>query len=111
MKKQGKIAFNNANPVYTSGRRLERGLTYNIFVTFLLYYLIAYYVNQLFNRTIIGSAPKFRAPALRRKRRSLLKYAAVVFLVACVHLPGHDTILQQSFETIGEVSYRLDQAL
>lgn len=120
LKKQGKIVFNNNNPVYTSGRRLERGLVYNIFVTFLLYYLIAYYVNQLFNRTIIGNAPKFRAPALRRSLWSRVpKYAAIVIIVTVVHLPGHNTILQQSFETIGvvnhttksehDISYRLAQ--
>lgn len=60
LKKQGRIAFANDNPVYTSARRLKRGLFYNIFVTFFYYYLMGYYVDRIFKRTVIGSAPAYR---------------------------------------------------
>lgn len=60
LKKKGKVSFNNTNPTYTSGRRLTKGLTYNIFVTFIYYYFGAYYLNKIFKRTVIGAAPAFR---------------------------------------------------
>ena len=108
LKKKGRVAFNNANPVYTSGRRLEKGLIYNIFVSFLLYYLIAYNVNQFFGRTVIGTYPAFRSSITAKYRWSVLpKYAAIIFIVAIVHMPGHDTLLEQSYETIGEVEHTL----
>lgn len=61
LKKQGKIAFNNSNPVNTSGRRLKRGLIYNLFVTFLFYYVMEYNLTRIFNRPVIGSAPIIRS--------------------------------------------------
>jgi glycosyltransferase involved in cell wall biosynthesis len=60
LRTKGRVQFLNRNPTYTSGRRLSRGLLYNIFVTFIFYYLGAYYLNKMFKRTIIGSAPAFR---------------------------------------------------
>ena len=60
LKKQGKVAFNNSNPVNTSGRRLKRGLIYNFFVTFLFYYVMEYNLTRIFNRPVIGSAPVIR---------------------------------------------------
>lgn len=61
LKKKGKVYFNNANPVSTSGRRLKRGLVYNLFVTFLFYYVMEYNLTRVFNRPVIGSAPIIRA--------------------------------------------------
>ena len=60
LKKKGKIIFDYSNPVYTSARRLNSGLFYNLFVSFFLYYLLAYKINKLFKKTIIGMAPAFR---------------------------------------------------
>ena len=60
LKRKGRVGFTNLNSTYTSGRRLNKGLAYNIFVSFLFYYLGEYYINKLFKRTIIGSAPAFR---------------------------------------------------
>jgi glycosyltransferase involved in cell wall biosynthesis len=110
LKRNGQILFDNDNPVYTSGRRLERGLVYNIFVTFLLYYLIAYYVNQFFGRRIIGTYPAFRGsktPRNRNRRAILYKYTAIFLIVAVIHFPGHDTLLEQSYETLAEVAHAL----
>ena len=60
LKKEGKVAFIINNPVYTSARRLSRGLVYNIFVTLFYYYLCGYYVDRIFKRTVIGPAPAYR---------------------------------------------------
>jgi glycosyltransferase involved in cell wall biosynthesis len=60
LKKQGKIVFNNANPTYTSSRRLNRGLFYNLFVTLIYYYLLEYFLSRIFKSNLIGSAPNIR---------------------------------------------------
>lgn len=60
LRKKGTVVFNNANPVYTSGRRLTKGLLHNIFITFFMYYFVAYNVNRLSGRTVIGTAPAYR---------------------------------------------------
>lgn len=64
LRRQGQVRFNLRNPVQTSARRLEQGMVYSIFVTFLFYYLAGYYINKTFKREIIGMAPAFR----RRRR-------------------------------------------
>jgi glycosyltransferase involved in cell wall biosynthesis len=59
----GPVAFDLANPVYTSSRRLYKGLVYNVAVTFFFYYLLGYVVNRLAGRPLVGMAPAFRAQA------------------------------------------------
>lgn len=60
LRKKGKVIFSNNYAVYTSSRRLENGLLYNIFVTFGYYYLTAYYINRIFKKEVIGSYPAYR---------------------------------------------------
>lgn len=60
IKNKGRIVFNYFNPVHTSARRLKGGLFYNLFVSFIFYYILAYNLNKLFKRRIIGTAPAFR---------------------------------------------------
>lgn len=60
LKKRGKVIFNNANPTFTSSRRLQKGLFYNLFVTLLYYYLLEYYLNRIFKTQFIGTAPNIR---------------------------------------------------
>lgn len=60
LKKQGKIVFNNSNPTFTSSRRLQKGLFYNLFVTLIYYYVLEYTLNRIFNSELIGSAPNIR---------------------------------------------------
>ena len=104
LRSKGKVVFNNSNPVYTSGRRLTRGLFYNIFVTFFTYYLLAYYINRLTGRTVIGMAPAYRTLKPSRNRLSLVyKIVVVVLVVAFVHLPGHDSLWNQAYETFRRV--------
>jgi glycosyltransferase involved in cell wall biosynthesis len=100
LRRKGKVVFNNSNPVYTSGRRLSEGLLYNFLISFLFYYLTAYYVNRLFNRPVLGTAPAFRYTTFGGRRYvRLYQYALVLFAIVFVHLPKHDTLLTQSVET------------
>lgn len=82
LRKQGPVRFNNSNPTYTSGRRLSRGLLYNMFVTFLFYYMGAYYIDRIFKRNIIGSAPAFRET--RTIEGSLRLSVSLVFVFVVV---------------------------
>lgn len=91
LRKKGKVGFINSNPTFTSGRRLSKGLIYNLFVSFLFYYLGAYYINKIFKRTIIGSAPAFRkssaAGVLSRLNYGFLSLIIVLFISLLVISP------------------------
>jgi glycosyltransferase involved in cell wall biosynthesis len=79
LRRRGRVAFTNKYVVYTSSRRLNHGLWYNLFVSFLFYYLTAYYINKLFHRRIIGTAPAYRQTAISKKRSEMAaKLAAVM---------------------------------
>lgn len=60
LRRKGKVAFTTDYVVHTSSRRLVHGLWYNVFVSFLYYYLLAYYINRIFKKPIIGAAPAYR---------------------------------------------------
>jgi glycosyltransferase involved in cell wall biosynthesis len=60
LRRRGRVRFDPANPVFTSSRRLHRGLAYNVAVTFLFYYVIGYSLNRMSGRTVVGMAPSFR---------------------------------------------------
>jgi glycosyltransferase involved in cell wall biosynthesis len=67
---RGRVAFLPDNPVFTSSRRLSRGMVYNIFVTLIYYYALAYVLNRLARRSVVGMAPAFRSePPVRKRRR------------------------------------------
>lgn len=72
LRRSGKIAFDLKNPVFTSSRRLHRGLIYNILVTFLFYYVIGYAVNRMAGRPLVGMAPPLRNRDPERTRRRRL---------------------------------------
>jgi len=59
------VSWQRHNVVNTSARRLERGLLYNFFMTFLVYYLLAYWLNRMSQRQTFGMAPAFRQERLR----------------------------------------------
>ncbi|GAA3227746.1 glycosyltransferase family 2 protein [Dactylosporangium siamense] len=63
LRKRGRVVYDHANPTYTSGRRLSRGLAYNLFVTLPVHYLLTYAVNRAAGRRVLGSAPAFREVA------------------------------------------------
>jgi glycosyltransferase involved in cell wall biosynthesis len=60
LRRNGRVVYDHANPTYTSSRRLTRGVLYGLLVTLVVYYLLAYFVNRLFKRRVIGSAPAYR---------------------------------------------------
>ena len=66
LRPRGHVSWERQNVVTTSARRLQRGLLYNIFVSFLVYYLLAYWFNRLSQRQAFGMAPAFR----HERRRS-----------------------------------------
>ncbi len=67
VRRRGHVSWERQNVVTTSARRLQRGLLYNIFVSFFVYYLLAYWFNRLSQRQAFGMAPAFR----QERRRSL----------------------------------------
>jgi glycosyltransferase involved in cell wall biosynthesis len=74
LRRRGEVSWERQNVVTTSARRLQRGLLYNFFVTFLVYYVLAYWLNRLSQRQTFGMAPAFRqeprsfSPVLVRRR-------------------------------------------
>jgi glycosyltransferase involved in cell wall biosynthesis len=90
LRAQGPVTFDLGNPTFTSARRLQRGLVYNIFVTFFYYYLLGYAINRTFGRPILGTVPAIRGYVPRPRTRHLLSTAAVtaviVFVVAARRL-------------------------
>ena len=60
LRPRGHVSWERHNVVTTSARRLQRGLLYNIFVSFFVYYLLAYWFNRLSQRQTFGMAPAFR---------------------------------------------------
>jgi hypothetical protein len=68
LRPKGRIMFNKRNVVTSSARRLHQGLAYNLLVTFCFYYVVAYVVNRLAARTVLGNAPAFRGDVGRGRR-------------------------------------------
>ena len=60
LRRRGLVSWEPQNVVTTSARRLQRGLLYNFIMTFLVYYLLAYWLNRLSQRQTFGMAPAFR---------------------------------------------------
>jgi hypothetical protein len=77
LRRRALVSWERRNVVITSARRLER-LLYNFFVTFVIYYLLAYLLNRMSQRQRFGMAPAFRqerqrplAPVWARRRLAL----------------------------------------
>ncbi|HWD77917.1 MAG TPA: hypothetical protein VG497_03525, partial [Kribbella sp.] len=66
LRTRGRVAFDRANPTFTSARRLARGLVYNVAVSFLFYYALAVMLNRVAGRPLIGTAPAFRSHTVER---------------------------------------------
>lgn len=67
LRHRGKVAFLPGNPTLTSSRRLQRGLWYNVFVSFFFYYVLAYSLNRIAHRTLLATAPIFRSDPVERR--------------------------------------------
>jgi glycosyltransferase involved in cell wall biosynthesis len=68
LRKRGRLVWDPANEVLTSPRRQEAGLLNTVFVSFLLFYLGAYFLNRLAGRPVLGRAPVFRIERGRGRR-------------------------------------------
>lgn len=60
LRRQGRVVWDRHNAVVTSSRRFDRGLVYNLFVSLLVDYLLAYALNRFTGRVVLGTAPAFR---------------------------------------------------
>ncbi|MDT4932063.1 MAG: hypothetical protein QOF92_4930 [Pseudonocardiales bacterium] len=96
LRRHGPVHFDSDRTTLTSSRRLERGLMYNVFVTCLFFYLLAYNVNRLVGRTLVGTAPAIRpdgvAAARFHRRRSTLVTAGAALLAMLWWLAPVDVI-------------------
>lgn len=84
LRRKGRIIFDHGNPTYTSGRRLSRGILYNLFVTLLVHYLLTYWLNRLFKRRVLDSAPAYRNDARPWTRWAQSTVLAIAVLSATV---------------------------
>jgi glycosyltransferase involved in cell wall biosynthesis len=86
LRARGRVAFDVGNPTLTSARRLHRGLLYNIAVTYVYYYLLGYWLNRLFHRTVLGTAPAVRGDARAARSRWPRRLTALGVLVVLAFL-------------------------
>lgn len=68
LRKRGRMVWDPHNEVATSPRRQESGVLHTLFVSFLVFYLGAYFVNRIAKRAVLGRAPVFRVEHGRRRR-------------------------------------------
>ena len=60
LRRAGVVRYDRSRPVATSGRRLNRGLLYSLFVSLLGYYVLGYALNRALSRPVLPTAPAFR---------------------------------------------------
>lgn len=81
LRQKGRVRFARRPVVHTSARRLSSGLLYTFFVSFVYYYLAAYYLNKFFGRRIINSAPIYRKESLPRASYISLSITFVLIML------------------------------
>jgi glycosyltransferase involved in cell wall biosynthesis len=69
LRKRGRLIWDRRNEVATSPRRQDNGLLHTVFVSFLIYYLGAYFLNRIAKRPVLGRAPVFRVERKHRRFR------------------------------------------
>lgn len=99
LQRRGPVVFDRHNPTFTSPRRLQRGLAYNLFVTFFYYYLVAYWLNRVTGRPVVGTAPAFR----RADNSSSFVLWAYRLLTAATVLVLSAVLLRTSMYVVGLV--------
>jgi glycosyltransferase involved in cell wall biosynthesis len=82
LRNKGPMHFDADRTTLTSSRRLYRGLIYNTFVTCLFFYLLAYHVNRVAGRPLIGAAPAIRPTASTAARPGRWRSASVAAIAA-----------------------------
>jgi glycosyltransferase involved in cell wall biosynthesis len=111
LRKRGRVAYDHHNPSLTSGRRLTRGLFYNLFITLLLFYLCAYFVNRLFGRRVLGSAPAYRDDrrAVPRYRQTAAWGALAATLCLLLFSQPRHYLVSKSHSFVGYLQTALDR--
>jgi glycosyltransferase involved in cell wall biosynthesis len=84
LRRAGRVIWNRHNVVTTSPRRLQQGLLYSIVVSFFVYYFLAYLVNRMSGRRLLGTAPAFRSRAVSPTRRRPRRRGALTLMVIMV---------------------------
>ncbi len=69
LRKRGRVVWDRRNDVATSPRRQDSGLLNTVVVSFLIFYLAAYFLNRIAKRPVLGRAPVFRVAPVRRRIR------------------------------------------
>jgi len=72
LRRRGHVAWDAGNPVLTSSRRMDQGLTYTVLVSYGYHYAFNLLVNRVAARPLLGPAPAIRradAVVSRRRRR------------------------------------------
>ncbi len=69
LRRRGQVVWDSSNIVTTSPRRLQQGLLYTFFISFLTFYLLAYLLNRVSSRQILGMAPVFRQERRTQQRQ------------------------------------------
>jgi glycosyltransferase involved in cell wall biosynthesis len=69
LRKLGPVDFDSRNASHTSGRRLEKGVVYSFAVSFFYYYILAYALNRVFRRPVLGIQPAIRKPVAAGRER------------------------------------------
>ena len=118
LQKVGHVKFDNKNPSYSSPRRLVRGLIYNFFVTFLVFYILEYNLSRIFKRPILGSYPKFRNNRIPKTLSyfQLIIIIGVLLIATLIYYRNHIKVLANNYMTLRIYKYttketNLDQDL
>ena len=81
---KGEVVWLGRNATFTSSRRLDRGLVYNLFVSLGFYYLLGYYLNHWTGRRIMGMAPAIRPGAGHQEHGTAIDAATGAGVVGAV---------------------------
>lgn len=106
MQRKGRVVYINDNHTLTSSRRLNQGFMYNFFISFVYYYLLAYLLNRVMGRSILGTAPKFRGEYRNRSGRFSLVWISVgigiasLFVVSLITGPSLLTVAESALHVI-----------
>lgn len=83
LREQGRVCFQQDNPVYTSARRQNRGFIYNLFVTLIWYYFLEYNLSKIFKKSVLGSAPHF-SDLGKKHKKNLIRLSQISLVLIIV---------------------------
>ena len=104
LNKIGKVAYLPGNYIFTSSRRLRRGIFYGMVVTLIWYYAVNYVVSTLIGKSLpIFSWPAFRAEQARDRGLFFKQASVAVFLALTFFVfPSHNAFAHGAVVDTGE---------